>query len=78
MSSAISPIATVHFIRYGDPGLALVFGVFFWYSLVPVVPFLVVSWRPPNTYPMSGVRRGTATQIPASWDNLRMHLGGSG
>jgi len=32
--------------------------------LVTVVPFLVVSWRTPNTYPMGGVRRGTATQIP--------------
>jgi len=29
-----------------------------------VVPFLVVSWRTPNTYPTGGVRRGTATQIP--------------
>jgi len=38
--------------------------VFFWYLLVTVVPFLVVSWRTPNTYPMGGVRRGTATQIP--------------
>jgi hypothetical protein len=32
--------------------------------LVTVAPFLVVSWRTPNTYPMGGVRRGTATQIP--------------
>jgi len=38
--------------------------VFFWYLLVTVVPFLVVSWRTPNTYPTGGVRRGTATQIP--------------
>jgi len=32
--------------------------------LVTVVPFLVVSWRMPNTYPTGGVRRGTATQVP--------------
>src|SRR5450759_1779091 len=36
----------------------------FWYLLVTVVPFLVVSWRMPNTYPNGGVRRGTATQVP--------------
>jgi hypothetical protein len=35
-----------------------------WYFLVTVVPFLVVSWCTPNTYPMGGVRRGTATQVP--------------
>jgi hypothetical protein len=35
--------------------------------LFTVVPFLVVSWRTPNTYPMGGVRRGTATQIPRLW-----------
>jgi len=38
--------------------------VFFWYLLVTVVPFLVVSWRMPNTYPTGGVRRGTVTHIP--------------
>ena len=64
MSSAISLIATVTSSGTASPGLALVFDVFFWYLLVTVVPFLVVSWRTPNTYPMGGVRRGTATQIP--------------
>ena len=53
-----------HFIGHGEPGPELVFGVFFWYLLVTVVPFLVVSWRMPNTYLNGGVRRGTATQIP--------------
>jgi hypothetical protein len=28
------------------------------------LPFLVVSWRMPNTYLNGGVRRGTATQFP--------------
>src|SRR5665811_1699041 len=64
MSSAISPIATVTSSGTASPGPALAFGVFLWYLLVTVVPFLVVSWRTPNTYPMGGVRRGTATQIP--------------
>ncbi len=45
-------------------GSELVFGVFFWYLLVTVVPFFVVSWRMPNTYPTGCVRRGTATQVP--------------
>jgi len=34
--------------------------VLFWYLLVTVVPFLVMSWRTPNTYPKGGVRQGTA------------------
>jgi len=64
MSSAISPIAMVTSSGMASPGPELVFGVFFWYLLVTVVPFLVVSWRMPNTYPTGGVRRGTATQVP--------------
>jgi hypothetical protein len=64
MSSAISLIATVTSSGTASPGPALDFDVFFWYMLVTVEPFLVVSWRRPNTYPMGGVRRGTATQIP--------------
>ncbi len=43
MSSAISLIATVTSSGTASPGPALVFGVFFWYLLVTVVPFLAVS-----------------------------------
>ena len=64
MSSAISPIAMLTSSGMASPGPELVFGVLFWYLLVMVVPFLVVSWRMPNTYPTGGVRRGTATQVP--------------
>jgi len=54
-----------------SPGPELVFGVFFWYLLVTVVPFLVVSWRMPNTYPTGGVKRGTATpKFHETRDNL--------
>src|ERR1035437_4751720 len=34
---------------------------YFWYLLVTVVPFLVGVLATPNTYPMAGFRRGTAT-----------------
>jgi len=64
MSSAISPIAMVTSSGMASRGPELVFGMFFSYLLVTVVPFLVVSWRMPNTYPTGGVRRGTATQAP--------------
>jgi hypothetical protein len=64
MSSAISPIAMVTASGTASPGPVLVFGMFFWYLLFTVVPFLVGVLATPNTYLNGGVRRGTATQFP--------------
>jgi len=41
--------------------------------LVTVVPFLVVSWRMPNTYPTGGVRRGPPLKFHETRDNLGEH-----
>jgi hypothetical protein len=64
MSSAISPIAIVRASGMASPGPVLVLGMYFWYLLVTVVPFLVGVLATPNTCPTAGFRRGTATQIP--------------
>ena len=36
-------------VRCHGKGRRLVLGMLFWYLLVTVVPFMVVSWRTPNT-----------------------------
>src|SRR5450759_2034792 len=73
ISSAISLIAIVTASGTASPAPLLVVGMFFWDLLVMVVPFLVVSWRTPNTYPTGGVRRGTATQIPRDQGQPPLH-----
>ena len=53
-----------------SPRLVLVFGMFFWHLLVTVVPFLVVSWRMPNTYSTGGVKRGLPLKIHETREDL--------
>jgi hypothetical protein len=47
-----------------SPGTRLCLDMFFWYLLVTVAPFVVVSWRMPKTYPKGRCQAGTATQNP--------------
>jgi len=80
MSSAISPIAMVTSSGMASPGPELAFGVFFWYLLVTVVPFLVMSWRMPKHLPhgrcQAGDRHSSSTRPGSCPVSERGHFDG--